>query len=423
MKEAHLMINRLLRHHVGGRGACLAAAALLLSACSIDKVLQVPDPDVSRPTDVSGKAALPTLRAAAIGDFQVAFAGTGGATGLEGLVNMTGLFTDEFTFTETFPTRVQVDRRAIDRNNSTMLAIYFQAQAARQSAFRAESAYAKLSPNDSAYSEVLSLEGYSFILLAESYCSGVPITKTDASGKVFPGQPITTQHLLDSAINRFTAALTVANAAGSSYLANLARVGQARALIFKGNSNLDAAAALVASVPTTFNYRIFSSDNTDRQINGVFELQYLEGRWSQADEEGTNGLPFLSAEDPRAPFVDLGVGFDGVREVYGSLKYPSRDASTVLSSGIEAKLIIAEDLLTSNYAGANGTLSILNALRANIGMTPLAPAATAPEQVDQLFSERAFWLFLTAHRLGDLRRLSRSVANDGYGRNSESVFP
>src|SRR5689334_3611439 len=175
----------------------LTLAALMISACSVDNVLKVPDPDVARPGDVIKAAGLPTVLAGAVGDFQVAFAGTGGGTGIEGLVNMTGLLADEFTFTETFPTRVQVDRRAIDRNNSTMLTIYFQAQAARQSAFRAESAYAKLSANDSAYSEVLSVEGYSFILLAESYCSGVPITKTDASGKVFPGQPITTQHLLD----------------------------------------------------------------------------------------------------------------------------------------------------------------------------------------------------------------------------------
>ena len=352
------MINRLLRQRIGGRGAVLAAAALLLSACSIDKVLKVPDPDVSRPTDLTGKAALPTLRAAAIGDFQVAFAGSGGATGLEGLVNMTGLFTDEFSFTETFPTRVQVDRRAIDRNNSTMLAIYFQTQAARQSTFRAESAYAALAPNDSAYSEVLSLEGYSFILLAESYCSGVPITKLDASGKVIPGQAISTQQLLDSAINRFTKALTVANTTGSAYLANLARVGQARALIFKNNNNLPAAAALIANVPTSFNYRIFSSDNTDRQINGVFELQYLEGRWSQADQEGTNGLPFLSADDPRTPFVDLGTGFDNVRELYASLKYPSRDAPTVLASGIEAQFQIVSGTGGLSFGITTGTQSL-----------------------------------------------------------------
>jgi hypothetical protein len=48
----------------------------------------------------------------------------------------------------------------------------------------------------------------------------------------------------------------------------------------------------------------------------------------------------------------------------------------------------------------------------------LVPGATTAEQVDQLFKERAYWLFLTGHRLGDLRRLIRQ-----YGRNSESVFP
>jgi hypothetical protein len=38
--------------------------------------------------------------------------------------------------------------------------------------------------------------------------------------------------------------------------------------------------------------------------------------------------------------------------------------------------------------------------------------------VDQLFSERAFWMFATGHRLGDMRRLIRQ-----YGRAAETVFP
>lgn len=401
----------------------LLAAALLLGACSVDKVLQVPDPDVSRPTDVAGKAGLPTLLAAAVGDFQVAFAGTGGGTGLEGLVNMTGLFTDEFSFTETFPTRLEVDRRSINTNNSTMRDIFFTVERARQSSFRAESAFAKLSPGDSSYSEALSLEGYSFILLAESYCSGVPVTTTDAAGNIIAGQPLTTAQLLDSAVDRFTRAQQVAQSTGSTYLEDLARVGQARALIFMNNSNLANAAALVANVPVDFQYLIFSSSNTDRQNNGVFELQWLEGRWSQADKEGVNGLAYRSENDPRTPWVDLGLGFDGQRELFGTLKYPSRDASTVLASGIEAQLIVAESQLASNYAGANGTLSILNNLRSSIGMTPLAPAATPQDQLMQLFHERAFWLYLTAHREGDLRRLARATTNGGYGLGSEAVFP
>jgi starch-binding outer membrane protein, SusD/RagB family len=61
-------------------------------------------------------------------------------------------------------------------------------------------------------------------------------------------------------------------------------------------------------------------------------------------------------------------------------------------------------------------------------LAPLAPAATPTDQVNQLFKERAYWLFLTAHRLGDMRRLARPTtapATDvaGYGRGNEAVFP
>ena len=44
--------------------------------------------------------------------------------------------------------------------------------------------------------------------------------------------------------------------------------------------------------------------------------------------------------------------------------------------------------------------------------------ATQDAARDRLFRERAFWLFGTSHRLGDLRRLVRQ-----YGRPASSVFP
>ena len=43
---------------------------------------------------------------------------------------------------------------------------------------------------------------------------------------------------------------------------------------------------------------------------------------------------------------------------------------------------------------------------------------TAAGMEDLHFRERAFWLFSTGHRLGDMRRLIRQ-----YGRGSETVFP
>jgi starch-binding outer membrane protein, SusD/RagB family len=148
---------------------------------------------------------------------------------------------------------------------------------------------------------------------------------------------------------------------------------------------------------------------------------WLEGRWIQADTEGTNGLRYR--DDPRNPFSTDGGTFLG-SQFYGTLRYNSQDSSTVLASGIEARLIEAEAALQAN----DNTLFLkkLNDLRDSSGiaaLTPLADPGTVTGRQDLLFSERGQWLYLTAHRLPDLRRLSRSVGNDGYGRDPESVFP
>ena len=53
---------------------------------------------------------------------------------------------------------------------------------------------------------------------------------------------------------------------------------------------------------------------------------------------------------------------------------------------------------------------------------PIAPLSTSPATqdaaVNMLFQERAFWLWLTGHRMGDMRRLIRQ-----YGRAANTVFP
>ena len=70
-------------------------------------------------------------------------------------------------------------------------------------------------------------------------------------------------------------------------------------------------------------------------------------------------------------------------------------------------------------AGNTATwLARLNTARANYGMGALADPGNQNARVDLLFRERAFSLFATGHRLGDLRRLVRQ-----YGRGSETVYP
>jgi hypothetical protein len=65
--------------------------------------------------------------------------------------------------------------------------------------------------------------------------------------------------------------------------------------------------------------------------------------------------------------------------------------------------------------------TILNDLRAAQGLDPLDQPGTQAEGVDLLFAERAFWMFATGHRLGDMRRLIRQYSQ--FGKSEDTVFP
>ena len=51
-------------------------------------------------------------------------------------------------------------------------------------------------------------------------------------------------------------------------------------------------------------------------------------------------------------------------------------------------------------------------------MAPLADPGNFNARVDLLFRERAFWLYATGHRMGDMRRLLRN-----YQRTQASLWP
>src|SRR6266513_1547624 len=112
-------------------------------ACNTDRILQVTDPDVARPEALQGVAALPTLRAGAIGNFGVAY--NGGASDVE-QVHLSGLLSDEFINTETFPTRIEIDQRAMSISNTSLAntgqgGTFFDLTRARASADQAVAAY------------------------------------------------------------------------------------------------------------------------------------------------------------------------------------------------------------------------------------------------------------------------------------------
>ncbi len=431
----------------------LLAVALVLPSDACNDPLRVSIPTIVPPGSLSDSAALGTLRAGAIGNFSIAFSGDhpdgSGGTG-EGVIMYGGLLADEWIDSETFPTRIEVDARTIQVTNADVDLWYRLLHQARNAAEKAAAQYAALLPNDAGHAEMLSLAGYTYLFFAETYCSGVPVSHLDAvTGKITYGVPLTTRQLIDTAIARFDAALgvaaTVTNATLKQTMTNLANVGKARALADSGD--FAAAAVAVSAVPTSFAYLSEHSEISTYENNGVFNGNTQDRRYSVADREGANGFPFRSVIDPRTPVrrrtAGSRNGFDGLTPQFNNFRFGDRKAPIPLATGVEARLIEAEAALQTDTANPSAAFfTALNDPRANpssrsylnpspfsrtdtlTNPIPVLPNLTAADDtaaggaVNLLFNERARWLWLTAHRLGDLRRLIRQ-----YGRPANTVFP
>lgn len=415
------------RRRFGLRRALLSVALLFtFGACS--DLLEVTDPDIIEEGGLEDPAGLDALRNGALADFNLAYTG-GGST--DGQTMISGLMSDEWQHSGTFPTRQEVELRIIPVDNTTMNGVYLrlhQARAALEAGAATIGGRVDDANEDARIPELLAHAGYTYVSFAENYCSGVPVSTQTPDGELEFGSPQTTTETLTTAIVRFDEAL--AHPAASASIADLARVGKARALVDLGQfAEAATAASAVADDYVRFTQH---SDNADRERNGVFELNFTVRRWTVADVEGINGLDFRSAADPRVMSVldDRG-GFDGSTEQYIFTNLSGRADPAPIASGVEARLIEAEAAL---QAGATGPwLDILNNLRANAGpllaalypnTTPsgtldtLVDPGTPAAREDLMFRERAFWLYATNHRLGDLRRLIRQ-----YSRGAETVFP
>ena len=454
----HPFRNPVIRR-AAGRHALFGVAMAFAAACSVNEIVKTKDPDIVTPEQLSGKASLPNGLAAAIGDFQVAFSGS---STLEGQILYAGLLADEFYTTDTFGTRIEMDQRNIQENNQQNLPAFSNLAIARVSAEASAQRYVDLAASRgntadtlsfaNGRAEALALAGYAYILFAENYCEGVPFSEVDVSGAILPGMPNTKAQVLRRALARFASADTALNirATTSASIRNLVRVGRGRAyldLVHKDSSAAqnkiyrDSAATVVAAVPTTFIYQIFHSENTARENNSVWSFNNSQVRFSVSNNEGGNGLPFRSnfvnAVDVRTATNPASArGFDG-SPTFLNLKYPERKSNVVLASGAEARYIEAEDLLSN--ADIIGYLGKLNTVRDAFGtynqcyplaitagtctnppapLGPLSDPGTADSRINLLFSERAYTMWITSHRLGDLRRLVYQ-----YGRTQNVVFP
>lgn len=384
-----------------------AAFALAVAACS--DLTKVESPDVVQPSQLANAAGADALTNGALSSIYgpfIAFAYNA------------GVFSDEFMLPTIYTTFADIDFRtqSITFSEYGPIAMHASRTLAKQ-AIDARRLYAPTPPSKIA--QLFAVRGFAELYLGEVSCNGTPLTELENLKPVWGG-PIPSDSMLKRAVADFDSALVFA--ADSARILNYIRVARGRALV--GLGRFPEAAAAVAAVPTNYVYNAEATTAVAGQSNTIWNNNNLK-TISVSNREGINGLDFVSANDPRVPTSSLGVGTDALSPVYLFTKYTSLTSPIPMANGIEARLIEAEAALKANNNDAtitgSGWLGILNSLRAT-AITPALPALPDPgnynARVDLLFRERAFWLFATGHRMGDLRRLLRQ-----YGRTVTSTWP
>ena len=384
-----------------------ATGLMVLLGCSTDSILEVQAPEVVLPDETAGPAGALAIRTGILS--RVATISSGG----EGMWFFGGLASDEWRGADTFVQRNTVDQRVVLEDNSFLAGQYRALNRVRVEGARAVTALRAADQPATTVGELQSLAAYSLILIGEHFCNGLTLSSIQGAETV-DGVSVPADSAHARAVQFADSALV--SSAGNASFVSLAAVMKGRALLNRGL--FAEAAAAVSAVPTTFQYLIFHSANSSDNQNWV--LNVSSRRYSVGDVEGGTGLNFRSANDPRLRAATQGAStaFDNVTPFLAQFKF-DRFTSAPLASGIEARMIEAEAALRAG--NVIGWLGFLNAARSQGGVTGLAPLTdpgSAATRIDLTFRERAFWMFGTGHRFGDLRRLVRQ-----YGRSQAQVFP
>jgi hypothetical protein len=275
------------------------------------------------------------------------------------------------------------------------------------------------------------IKGYAELQSALDFCNGQPFADL-SSGSPDVGVSVSGADALKMALASFDSALAVVGSAADSISVRVrysSQVGRGRA--FLGLGQQAQAAAAVAGIPKTFSFNLTWPATQGKEDNLIWVLVNSARRYTvqdSADRQGgriPNGMPFVSAKDPRVPTIQTPkFGFDGSTPYDGQLVFPAFNSPAPVANYVDAQLILAESQLAANDAAWLATLNALRTGPTNIGtltitgMPALVDPGTAGARLDLLFRERAFWTFGRGQRLGDLRREIRV-----YNKTAAQVFP
>ena len=342
----------------------VAAVAVIVGACELD----VSDPQAIREEEASGPAAVPLTINGVINDV---------ANMSEHYALYSGMFTDEFILAGTFPTRAEVDNRAINASNATIAGEVDESlQTARRQAFKMDSSFQTF-VGDDAFNQADVLDGIAIgkyvnalatLQLGELFCTPV----IDAGA-----EPTSSQAAVERALTLFQEAETAAADAGLGSWEQAAMVGQGRAHIFLGSltgdaTHFDDAAAAVADVDTEHRLLSEFSTNSPAQFNKVYDLTWGSQneviRWTVGDgaQSERDNEKFAEFDE----FVGLGIidpdfcsscAFNSNIAVQQQMLYDEPADDIAISKGAHARLIEAEAAIRNGNTGTAEDL--INTLR------------------------------------------------------------
>lgn len=252
--------------------------------------------------------------------------------------------------------------------------------------------------------EVLVWGGYTLHMLADSWCQ--------AAFDAGPAVPAATVRQM--ALDDFTRAIQVAQAAGSAQWELRAVAGRARARLM-----LDDYAGAVADaqqIPMGFQFFYDYSNNSNREENDIPGHTRDQIR----RESGVHPRFFedpLRWADSRTPMVDWGpsaVGPDAIRLWVEQDKYRDVDWDMLVSSWQEIRLIEAEAEL--RLGNLTRTVELIDEVRAAAGLAPYGGPVAEAEVLEQLMFERSAELWLQGQSLHDLRRTNSPLLDVPPGR-------
>lgn len=369
------------------RGALVALSGLSLAGCS--DFLTVSNPNVINASAIDPVNDAATLAASAQQNFSV----------MHGWFAMYQSWsTGETLVAETFPTRNEYGRREVlNTNGSHNSDVWQPISVALSSATAVLNLTLPSATSNISYARAATFKGYSFLYMAESFCVGA------ANG----GGPLTPAQMLDSAVVALTRAVSVgaANATPDGVqLANIARVGLARAQLQAGRSAEAIAAA--RAVPAGFVFNIATVDDPAQRTRLGNRL------WQFTLDRGsiTVAQAYRISDDPRLRFKspaqhNLAPQDPASGPFFIQDKYPAFNTPLRLASKLEADYIEAE------ATGTAAQLALITARRAANNQPVYAGSQSADDILTEFLDQKGRDFYLEAKRMGDARRRPANMRN------------